>query len=137
MSEPKTRPTGENPAAYLKKIVDPGRRDDCAQLVKLFQGVVRAVPVMWGSDIVGFGSYTMTYADGREMDWPLTGFSPRKTALVLYIPGLRNFGPQVKKLGKCKASGGCLHVKQLRDVDLKGLKELVAAAVKSKRARSR
>ncbi len=135
MPEPKTRPTGAIPGAYIKKIADAERRQDCAELVKLFQGVVRSDPVMWGSDIVGFGSYTMRYADGREMDWPLTGFSPRKAALVLYIPGLRNFGPEVKRLGKCKASGGCLHVKRLHDVDTKGLKDLVAAAVKAKKAK--
>jgi hypothetical protein len=135
MAEAKTRPTGENVMSYLRKIDDKQRRDDCAELVKLFTGVVKTEPLMWGSDIVGFGSYTMTYADGRELDWPLTGFSPRKAAIVLYIPGLRNHGPAVRKLGKCKASGGCLHVKALADVDLTGLKALVATAVKEKRAK--
>jgi hypothetical protein len=136
MTEAKTRPTGENVTSYLRKIDNKQRRDDCAELVKLFTTVVKAQPVMWGSDIVGFGSYTMTYADGRELDWPLTGFSPRKAAIVLYIPGLRNHGPAIRMLGKCKASGGCLHVKALADVDLKGLKTLVATAVKEKRAKT-
>jgi hypothetical protein len=101
------------------------------------KSVTRKDPVMWGSDIVGFDTYTMTYADGRELDWPVTGFSPRKAAIVLYIPGLRNFGPAVKKLGKCKASGGCLHIKKLEDVDVKLLKQLVTDSVKAKKAKEK
>ena len=135
MAEPKTKATTASVAAYIKKIPEAGRRNDCTALVALFKSVTRAEAVMWGTDIVGFSSYTMTYADGRTLDWPITGFSPRKTSLVLYIPGLRNFGPSVKKLGKSKASGGCLHIKRLEDVDAKLLRELVTDAVKAKRAK--
>ncbi len=88
MAEPKTKATTASVAGYIKKIPEAARRDDCTALVKLFESVTRADAVMWGTDIVGFGTYTMTYADGRKLDWPLTGFSPRKTSLVLYIPGL-------------------------------------------------
>jgi len=132
MPEPKTRPTSESAASFIGRISDERRRADCTALVKLFKAVVRADPVMWGTDIVGFGSYTMTYAGGRQVDWPLTGFSPRKASLVLYIPGLRTLGPAISKVGKCKASGGCLHIKHLDDVDLKALRDLVATAVKAK-----
>ena len=137
MAEPKTKATTASVAGYIKKISDASRRDDCTELVKLMKSVTRAEPVMWGTDIIGFGSAPITYADGRQLDWPITGFSPRKTSLVLYIPGLRNFGPAVKNLGKCKASGGCLHIKQLEDVDLKLLKALVTDSIKAKQAKSK
>jgi len=135
MAEPKTRATTASVAGYIRKLPEAARREDCTDLVELMKSVTGKDPVMWGTDIVGFDTYTMTYADGRELDWPITGFSPRKTSLVLYIPGLRNFGTAVKKLGKCKASGGCLHIKKLDDVDLKLLKALIADSVKAKKAK--
>ena len=112
-----------------------GKLGSC--VVALFRSVTRAEAVMWGTDIVGFSSYTVTYADGRTLDWPITGFSPRKTSLVLYLPGLRNYAAKIKKLGKSKASGGCLHIKHLADVDVKLLKDLVTEAVKAKRAKAK
>jgi hypothetical protein len=138
MAEPKTRPTSEPVSGYLKKITEADRRADCAELVKMFASVVRKDGVMWGTDIVGFGTYTMTYADGREMDWPLTGFSPRKGSLVLYVPGARKLSAAaLKKIGKCKVSGGCMHINKLADVDIKKLKAVVAAGVKAKRGATR
>lgn len=137
MAEPKTRPTTASVAGYIKKIPEAGRRDDCTELVKLYKSVTRAEPVMWGSDIVGFGNSPITYADGRQLDWPIGAFASRKTSLVLYITGLRNFGPAVKKLGKCKASGVCLHIKRLEDVDLKLLKALVTDSIKAEKTKGK
>ena len=87
--------------------------------------------------MIGFGDYHYVGESGREGDWFLTGFSPRKTSLVLYLPGLRNYAAKIKKLGKSKASGGCLHIKHLADVDVKLLKDLVTEAVKAKRAKAK
>jgi hypothetical protein len=87
---------------------------------------------MWGTAIVGFGSYTYKYSTGRTGDWPLAGFSPRKQALTIYImAGFKRFPELMKNLGKFKVSGGsCLYIKKLEDVDIKTLKELVAESVK-------
>ena len=86
---------------------------------------------MWGSSIVGFGSYHYKGAGGREGDWMLTGFSPRKQNLTLYLMGgLNTQTALLKKLGKHKTSVGCLYIKKLDDVDKKVLKELVTASVK-------
>ena len=90
-------------------------------------------PKLWDSNIVGFGSYHYKYASGREGDWFLTGFSPRKQALTLYImPGFGDYGPLMKKLGKYKTGKSCLYIKKLEDVDQKTLKELIAKSVRHK-----
>ena len=87
---------------------------------------------MWGASIIGFGSYHYKGASGREGDWPLTGFSPRKQALTLYLMhGFDAHADLLKKLGKYKTSVGCLYIKKLDDVDKKVLKELVTASVKT------
>ena len=85
MAEPKTKPTDRSVEAFIAKIPDSARREDCAALVKLLKRITRKPPRMWGDSIVGFGSYHYTYASGREGDWPLTGFSPRKQNLTIYI----------------------------------------------------
>ena len=93
--------------------------------------VTKEAPKMWGSSIIGFGSYHYKGASGREGDWMVTGFSPRKENLTLYITG--GFEPHqdlLKRLGKHKTSGGCLYIKKLEDVDQEVLKELVAELVK-------
>jgi hypothetical protein len=84
-------------------------------------------PKMWGSSIVGFGDYRYKYASGREGDWFLTGFSPRKQALTLYIfGGFENYDDLLGKLGKFKIGKGCLYVNKIEDINLDVLRELVA-----------
>jgi len=84
-------------------------------------------PKMWGGSIVGFGEYHYVYASGQEGDWPVTGFSPRKTSLSLYImAGFDNYGPLMEKLGKHKTGKSCLYVNKLEDIDLEVLKPLIA-----------
>ena len=88
--------------------------------------------VMWGPAIVGFGSHLIPYADGRVAPWPVMAFSPRKSAFVLYVG--RKHADLVKKVGKHKMAGGCLHIKALSDVDEAALQRLIAAVVRSRKS---
>ena len=120
---------------FLKRIPDEARHRDCLALVRLMEQVTKAEPTMWGSSIVGFGRYHYVYPSGREGDMPLAGFSPRKQDLTIYnMGGLGQHGALLAKLGKHKASGSCLHIKRLEDVDLAVLKTLIAASVKRVKA---
>ncbi len=129
MAEAKTRPTGEAVAAFLGRVADEGRRKDCLAVAELMREATGAEPVMWGLSIVGFGRYRYRYASGREGEWMVMGFSPRKQDLTLYIlPGLERFAPLRARLGKHRTGKSCLYVKRLADLDLAVLKELLAAA---------
>jgi hypothetical protein len=131
MAEAKTKKTNASVAAFLKQVPDEETRADCFALVKLMKSVTRSEPKMWGPSIVGFGEYHYVYASGHEGDWPLTGFSPRKGSLSIYVmAGFDRYPALMKKLGKCKTGKSCLYVKRLSDVDPKVLKELVAESVK-------
>ena len=89
-----------------------------------------------GPSIVGFGSYSLTYADGRESDWPLVAFSPRKQNLVLYVKrGFDGEAALIKRLGRLKASKGCLYLGPLENIDLAALEEIVTRSVKMMKAR--
>ena len=135
MVEPKTKPTTESVEAFLNTIPDEQKRADAFAIAKLMKQVTRAEPEMWGSSIVGFGRYRLKYASGREGDWPLVGFSPRKQNLTLYImAGFEGYPELLKKLGKFKTGKACLYVNRLTDVDLPTLKELVKQSVKHMKA---
>ena len=86
---------------------------------------------MYGPGIVGFGSRIYTYADGRTGEWPAVAFSPRKADLTLYVSARSAPAPLLKRLGKHKVSGSCLHIKRLSDVDLDVLGQLISASVKA------
>jgi hypothetical protein len=134
VSDLKTRPTKESVQAFLKSIEDPDRRRDCRTVMKIMKEATGARPKMWGPSIVGYGSYHYKYASGREGDWFLTGFSPRKQNLTLYM-GLQGFEGNealLKKLGKHKTGKSCVYVKKLEDVDLDVLQELIHRAVERK-----
>ncbi len=138
MAEPKTRQTEASVEAFLDRVDGDARRQDCLTLVRIMKQATGAEPRMWGSSIVGFGSYTYTYDSGRAGDWPLTGFAPRKQDLTLYImPGFDSYGALLEKLGKHKTGKSCLYIKRLADVDLGVLKRLVSASVKAMRQRSK
>src|SRR4051812_1222239 len=118
-AEPKTRPTGASVAAFVKSIADDQRRKDCQALVRIMKHAAGAPATMWGTSIVGFGSYTMTYANGGTLDWPIVGFSPRKHNLTIYVsPRADGVAAQLRQLGRHKLSGGCLHITRLSDVDV-------------------
>lgn len=123
----KTAPTDGSVEQFLNGIEDERQRADAFELLHIFSEVTGEEPVMWGDSIVGFGQYHYRYASGREGDWLLTGFSPRKQALTLYImAGFDRYDRLLKDLGRYKTGKSCLYVKRLDDVDLDTLKTLIA-----------
>ena len=131
MSELKTKVNTASVEKFLNAVADEQTRKDCYEILKIMKQVTKEEPKMWGASIVGFGSYHYKGASGREGDWMLTGFSPRKQNLTLYLMhGFDVHQDLLKKLGKYKTSMGCLYIKKLEDVDKKVLKELVAESVK-------
>jgi hypothetical protein len=134
MAENKTKKTNASVDSYLAAIKDEERRQDCAALTELMAKASKHPPVMWGSSIVGFGSYHYRYESGREGDICLVGFSSRKGDITFYglgsAPGLKEL---IGKLGKHRAGKGCLYIRKLSDVDLKVLEKLVTAAALEKK----
>jgi len=131
VAEIKTKPTNQSVADFLNKIPDAERREDCFAVAKMMEEVTGSKPKMWGPSIVGFGSYHYKYASGREGDWLVTGFSPRKQDLTLYIMmGFEKHGDLMKQLGKHRASKSCLYIKRLSDIHVPTLKKLIKASVK-------
>lgn len=135
MAELKTKPTAQSVNDFLAREPE-ARRRDCLALVEMMREATGADPVMWGPSIVGFGSYHYKYASGREGDWPIIGFSPRKKEITLYImPGFEPFADLMAKLGTYRTGVSCLYVKQLADIDQKVLRQLLARAIKDMKAR--
>jgi len=128
MAEPKTRMNNASVVEAIRAVPDEQRRKDGLALLKLFKEVTGVKPKMWGTSIVGFGSYHYkSDRSAQEGDWPLTGFSPRKQALTVYLmSGTKQHAVLLKKLGKHKTSGGsCVYIKKLEDVDVKVLAQLI------------
>jgi hypothetical protein len=131
MAELKTKPTTASVADFLASMEDEERRNDCLAVAKIMEKATGAKPRMWGPSIVGFGDYRYKGASG-ETDWFLTGFSPRKRELTLYImPGVERFPGHLAKLGKHKTGKSCLYIKRLGDVDTKVLTTLIEDSVKT------
>ena len=130
MSERKTTQNEADVNAFLDGVENPRRRADARQLLALMQAVTGEPPKMWGSSIVGFGSYHYRYASGREGNSLIVGFSPRKQNLAIYImPGFSDYGALLGKLGKFRTGKSCLYVNKLGDVDMELLEELVRESV--------
>lgn len=135
MAELKTKQTASSAKAFLEAIPDKQRRDDCLTIAAMMEKAAKAPAKMWGSSIVGFGEYHYKYASGREGDWMLIGFSPRKGDLTLYVHGgADEVNVMFDKLGKFKRGKGCLYIKTLADVDQKVLQKIITASVKHARA---
>jgi hypothetical protein len=131
MAKLQTRKTEATVASFLKAVPDEARRKDCKTLVRLMKKAVGAAPRMWGPSIVGFGDLRYSYASGRENDWFVTGFSPRKQDLTLYImAGFARYPELMAKLGKFKTGKSCLYIKRLADVDMAVLESLLTASAK-------
>jgi len=131
MAELKTKRTNASVTAFIKRVRDVSRRRDCLAVVRIMKQATRASPKMWGTSIVGFGTYHYRYASGRQADWFLTGFAPRKQDLTLYLmAGAGRYKSLLARLGKYKAAGGCLHIKRLDDVNLTVLRQLVSKSVR-------
>jgi hypothetical protein len=129
-TELKTKETGASVDAFLDGLADEQQRDDSRAIVKLMRKVTGEKPKMWGPAIIGFGSMTLKYPSGRELDWMKIGFSPRKGNIVLY--GMASDAKAAKDLGKFKTGKGCLYIKRLADVDEKVLSNLVKDSYQKK-----
>lgn len=137
-AEAKTRPTKEKVKDFLNKVPDAARREDCLVVAKLMEEITGEKPQMWGPSIVGFGTWHYKYASGRQGDWPVAAFSPRKQDLTLYLmPGFENRGELMSKLGKHKTGKSCLYIKRLSDIHLPTLKKLIKASVKDLKAHTK
>ncbi len=134
MAENKTKQTQAIVQDYLGSIENQGRRKDCEELVQLMIRATKHPPKMWGSSVVGFGSYHYRYESGREGETCLIGFSSRKGDISIYgLNSAVNAAGLLSKLGKHKAGKGCVYIKTFADVDPKVLAELVASAAAEKR----
>ena len=130
MAELKTQPTKVKVKDFLAKVADENRRRDCQVIVDIMSQATGAKPEMWGPSIVGFGRYRYKSKSGREGEWMVTGFSPRKSDLTLYLMGGFEAVPELmKRLGKHKTGKGCLYIKKLDEVDVNVLRELVRRSV--------
>ena len=130
-AEPKTKVNDASVTQFLESVTDEQKRNDCFEILKLMKQVTKEEPKMWGPSIVGFGSYHYKGKRGREGDWMLVGFSPRKQNLTVYLNhGFDTHADLLKKLGKFTTGMGCLYLKRLDDVDRKVLKDLVQASVR-------
>ena len=136
MAQLKTRPNNQSVEAFIESVENETKRDDSRTLLKLMNEVTDEPPVMWGDSIVGFGNYHFVYDSGRELDWMLAGFSPRKQNMTIYfMGGFKNQDKLLSKLGKAKTSVGCLYVKKLSDIDLSILKEMIQLSVDTVKSR--
>ena len=131
MYELKTKLNKLSVDRFLKSIPDEAKRQDSIAIVKLMQQITNEEPKMWGSSILGFGSYHYVYDTGHEGDMCMVGFSPRKQTLTLYVMAdFEGRDELLKKLGKHKSSKACLYINRLDDVHLPTLKKLIQHAFK-------
>jgi hypothetical protein len=137
MAELKTKATDASVEAFLNCVADEKKRADAFRVLQIMREETGEEPQMWGESMVGFGRYHYQYASGRQGDWPLTAFSPRKANLTLYItPGFDRYEALLAGLGKFTTGKSCLYVKRLSDVDETALRELVRQSVAVMRGNS-
>ena len=130
MAEIKTTANALSVDGFIAGVEDPARRADAVALCEIMSRVSGFAPVMWGTAIIGFGSYHYQGRSGRGGEWMIVGFSPRKAALSLYgLHGAYAAGDFAETLGKHTTGKGCIYVKRLSDVDLGVLEALIAAAM--------
>ena len=134
MAELKTKPTRASVATFINRVDERQRRADSRKVATMMRKATGKRAKMWGTNIVGYGTYQYTNTAGDGFEWPITGFSPRKQALTIYImTGFSHFEPLMKKLGKYKTGKSCLYIKRLSDIDEKVLQRLIDASVKRMR----
>ena len=130
MVQNKTIPTGASVTDYIDQIDNPQKKEDCITILELMKETTGEEPKMWGSSIVGFGSYHYKYDSGREGDMILTGFSNRKQNITIYImSGFKKYDDLLAKVGKFKAGKSCFYIKQLSDIDIEILKKMIKLSV--------
>lgn len=125
MAELKTKKTALSVDAFIKEITEPKKRKDAFEIIEMMEKATKAKGKMWGPAIVGFGDKKLKYESGRELDWFVMGFSPRKANLALYVSGAVENQTLLKKLGKYKIGKGCLYINKLEEVDVSVLKEII------------
>jgi len=136
MSQNKTQPTSQAVETFLAGVEPERKREEARELVAMFRRITGCEPVMWGSALIGFGSYHYKYESGREGDFLATGFSPRKAQHSIYImPGYADFSEILSRLGKHSMGKSCLYIKKLADVDMDVLEELVRAGLENLKAK--
>ena len=129
-AELKTKPTRKSVRKFIGSVENVRRQTDAMVLLDLFEEITGKSAVLWGESIVGFGQYKYHYPSGQKGIWPVTGFSPRKQNLSIYImPGFSQYRPLLDKLGKHKHSVSCLYINKLADVDMNVLRELIVASI--------
>ena len=135
-AENKTKPTEIAVQDYIEHI-DPERRHrDGLELLRLFGEVTGLQPRLWGASLIGYGSYHYKYESGREGDFFMTGFSPRKTSLVIYVmPGYGDYDALLSKLGKHKLGKSCLYINKLDDIDLSVLRQVILSGFEAMKAK--
>jgi hypothetical protein len=130
MAELKTKLNDGSVEDFLNGVEDEQKREDSFELLQMMREISDEPAKMWGKDIVGFGTYHYVYASGREGDWMLSGFSPRKASLSIYLmAGFDQLGDELTALGKHKSSKGCLYVKKLSDIDEKMLRKMIKKSI--------
>ena len=135
VAEIKTKPTTSSVEEFISKVTDEQKRKDSLVLVKLMEKATGEKATMWGASLIGFGNKRYkSPASGREVDWFIIGFSPRKAALSLYLTAELHSHDAglLKKLGKHKTGGGCIYINKLSDVDMKVLEAMIKVAAKKK-----
>lgn len=131
MAELKTKRTAVAPDDFINLIKDEQIRADCKTIAGMMEKATRAKPKMWGPSIVGFGNRRYRYPDGREMDWMLIAFSPRKQNITIYVsPDFENYDTLLTRLGKHSCGKSCLYIKRLADVDLPTLQKIISGSVR-------
>ena len=130
MAELKTKPTDKSVEVYLSSIESETKREDAFRILNMMKDVTKGDPMMWGSSIIGFGTYKSKHASGREVEWMKIGFAPRKRNLTLYImDGFDQYDSLLSKLGKYKTGKACLYINKLADVDMDVLREMIKRSV--------
>ncbi len=130
MAENKTKPTLLKAQDYLEKIDNDQRKADCLALNTLMAEITGENAVMWGTSIIGYGSYHYKYESGREGDMPLIGFSNRKQNITIYImTGFTKYEELLDKIGKYKIGKSCFYIKKLSDIDVEVLKEMIISSI--------
>jgi hypothetical protein len=130
--DPAMRRTGESVERFLSAVPDEQRREDARWLCAMMKEITGEPPAMWGTSIIGFGTYHYRYVSGHEGDAPLAGFSPRRQHLAIYLVSefANRYQPVLARLGPHKTGTGCLYLKRLDDVDLSALRELIDRSVR-------
>jgi len=132
-AELKTKVNDASVTDFLNNVEDEQKRKDCLEVARMMEQVTKQQPKMWGTSIVGFGSYHYKGASGREGDWMLIGFSPRKQNITLYImSGFERYPGLMKKLGKYSTGKSCLYIKRLSDIDVNVLQQLMTESLQTK-----